>query len=99
VTLLVEPSALPEPSATINVPPFTVVEPLYVFAAVNVSVPAPFFCTAMSPCDPLFVPEITPAKVVEMPATGLTVRVLVPPTTLFLTVPLLSPVSEATESL
>jgi len=54
-----------------------VVEPENVLVPVRVSVPRPVLTKAMSPCAPLFVPAITPAKVVETPVAGFTVNVLV----------------------
>ncbi len=99
VTLLVAPSALPELAAATNVPPFTVVLPLKVFAPVRTTVPAPLFTSAMLPCAPLLVPAITPAKVVDVPLAGFTVNVLVVLATLFFTVAVLSPLSDATASL
>ena len=95
----VDPSALPEFAAALSVPPLIVVVPENVFAPVSVSVPAPVLSRLTSPCDPPFVPAITPLNVVETPVLGFTVNVLVVLVTLFLTIPLLSPVSEATASL
>src|ERR1700720_3350952 len=94
----VDPSAFPEVAAAGSVPPEIVVLPENVFAPVRTSVPAPVLTSATSPCAPPLVPEITPANVVE-PLLGLTVSVLVVLTTLFLTMAVLSPASDATPSL
>src|SRR6266480_3838600 len=94
----VDPSALPEVSAAVSVPPEIVVLPENEFRPVSTSVPAPVLTRLISPCAPLFVPAITPANVVE-PLLGFTVSVLVELATLFLTMAVLSPVRDLTPSL